>query len=313
MSVYMKNFVLAALFYLGLAVVFGILNAVIDLGNFGYFAHSHFNLLGFMAMIIFGIGYFILPRFNGTELRFENWVPIHFYLGNFSLIGMILFRGLYINTGEDFHNILFITMATIQAISIFMFIINIWLTLTPKKKVETSEPEQVISDKPIVDESTMPNISVTPDSKIAFLVDRLPSLQQTLINCGLLALQMPDHLDKVRQMGITIETAARNHNLDLDSMIVAIENELHKNGFTTKVDLDHIPKETVPDKTTINTETLIGDVIENHPKSRPTFQKYFGDGCFNCPGQSYESIDLACRMHGVDSKAFLSELQEALK
>ena len=35
MSVYMKNFVLAALFYLGLAVIFGILNAVIDLGNFG--------------------------------------------------------------------------------------------------------------------------------------------------------------------------------------------------------------------------------------------------------------------------------------
>ncbi|MFC1475122.1 DUF1858 domain-containing protein [Candidatus Zixiibacteriota bacterium] len=313
MSLYMKNFVLAALFYLGLAVVFGILNAVMDLGNFGYFAHSHFNLLGFMAMIVFGIGYFILPRFNGTELRFENWVPIHFYLGNISLIGMIVFRGLYINTGEDFLNILFITMATIQAISIFMFIINIWLTLSPKKKVETSEPVQVNSNNPTIDESTMPNVPVTPDSKIAFLVDRLPSLQQTFIDCGLMALKMPDHLDKVRQMEITIQTAAQNHNLDLDSMIVAIENELHKNGFTTKVELDKIPSETTSPNSAITAETLIGEIIENHPKSRPTFQKYFGDGCFDCPGQSYESIDLACRMHGVDPNAFMSELQQALK
>ena len=80
MSLYMKRFVLASLFYLGLAAIFGILNGMTNIGYFGAFAHTHFNLLGFMSMIVFGIGYFILPRFNGSDLRFENWVPIHFWL-----------------------------------------------------------------------------------------------------------------------------------------------------------------------------------------------------------------------------------------
>lgn len=311
MSVYMKNFVFASLFYLGLAVVIGILNGIYDLGNFGYFAHSHFNLLGFMAMMVFGIGYFILPRFNGTELRFESWVTIHFYLGNLSLIGMIFFRGMYINSGEDYFNILFISCATLQAISIFMFIVNIWVTLSPKKIVEAQPKQDSGSSTYKVDESTLPNVVVTPESEVGYLVERLPSLQQTFIDNGLLALQMPGHIEKVKQMGITIGMAANSHNLDLDSLIVAIETELQNNGFSTKVNLDELPSEKPTGE--ITTEVLIGEVIENHPKSRDVFQKYFGDGCFDCPGQSYESIDMACRMHGVEPEIFLKELKEALK
>ena len=32
------------------------------------FAHAHLNLPGFMAMMIYGIGYFILPRFTARPL-----------------------------------------------------------------------------------------------------------------------------------------------------------------------------------------------------------------------------------------------------
>lgn len=311
MSVYMKNFVFASLFYLGLAAVFGILNGVYDLGYWGTFAHSHLNLLGFMSMIVFGIGYFILPRFNGTNLRFESWVPIHFYLGNISLIGMVVFRGLYIGTGSDIYSVLFIICAAAQVISIFMFIINIWITLTPPKKKSEPVKKEAWRPENVSDESTLPSFPVTPSTKIGDLVDRLPSLQQTLIDCGLLALQMPGHIDKVKQMGITIEMAANNHSLDLDGMIEAIEKELEANGFSTKVrpSLFQIPSEA---KSELNSSVLIGEVIDKYPGSRETFRKYFGDGCFDCPGQSYESIDMACRMHGVDPDQFLNELNQTL-
>jgi hybrid cluster-associated redox disulfide protein len=314
MSKYMKAFVFAALFYLGLAAIFGILNGTTDIGYFGSFAHTHFNLLGFMAMIVFGIGYFILPRFNGTELRFENWVPIHFYLGNISLLGMVIFRGLQVETGSDIYTGLFIASASLQVFSIFMFITNIWMTLTPKKKTaEILTPIEKIETTHQVDESTMPNMSVTPDTKVSDLVDRLPSLQDVLVECGLLALQMPGHIDKVRQMGITIEMAANNHSIDLDNMIVKIEEELQKNGFTTKPNLDkYNVSHSSTDSEGLNLNILIGDVIKQYPASKDTFQKYFGDGCFDCPGQEYESIDMACRMHSVDPDLFLKELKEAL-
>lgn len=325
MNFYMKSFVFASLFYLGLGVIFGILNGIADIGYFGVFAHTHFNLLGFMSMIIFGIGYFILPRFNGVDLKFPSWVTIHFYLGNISLIGMVLFRGMEISTGEDIYQILFIIFAILQTISIFMFIINISLTLLPQKvnavtpeKKEPSQPlptaKPITSGKPsfvVADESTMPNMSVTPDTKVADLVDRLPSLLQVIIDCGLLSLQMPGHIDKVRQMGITIGMAAANHSIDIDAMILKIETELQKNGFTTNQDFGTMTN-TITDVSELNTNTLIGEVIANYPKSTVVFQKYFGDGCFDCPGQSYESIDMACRIHNVDPKQFLKEIKEVL-
>ncbi len=324
MSYYMKSFVFASLFYLGLGVIFGVLNGVAEIGYFGVFAHTHFNLLGFMSMIIFGIGYFILPRFNGVELRFPSWVAIHFYVGNISLIGMVSFRGMEINSGDEIYRILFIIFAALQAISIFMFIINIALTLSPQK-VDTVAPEKkepttpkdsakpIASNKPsfTVDASTMPNMSVTPETKVSDLVDILPSLQQVLIDCGLLSLQMPGHIDKVRKMGITIGMAAANHSLDIDSMILKLETELQKNGFSTNPDFDQMTN-TIADVSQLDTNTLIGEVISNYPKSTEVFQKYFGDGCFDCPGQSYESIDMACRIHNVDPEQFLKEIKEAL-
>lgn len=321
MTVYMKNFVFASLVYLGLATIIGALNGMTDIGYIGTFAHTHLNLLGFMAMIVFGIGYFILPRFNGANLRFENWVSIHFWIANISLPGMVIFRGLEIETGESIYSVLFIICATLQAISIFMFIINIWLTLTVKEKpkTESTSPSQPAQPKPAPQKQTFEisaspemNVPVLPESKIGELVDRLPSVQQVLIEQGLLALQMPGHIDKVRKMGITIEVAARNHSLDLDKMILAVEEEFHNHGFTTRLDLNQISA-AQSEPVELDTSILIGDIIERYPVSRTVFQKYFGDGCFDCPGQAYESVDMACRMHGIEPDTFLEELKTAIK
>lgn len=320
MSVYMKNFVFASLFYLGLATIFGVLNGVADLGYWGIFAHSHFNLLGFMSMIVFGIGYFILPRFNGTNLRFESWIPIHFYLGNISLIGMVVFRGLAIRNGSDLYQALFVVMATLQVISIFMFIINIWITLTPGKKEATPEKPKVEAQPKFTREElySMPkktaktNIAVTPQSKIGELVDTLPELQKTFIECGLLELQMPGHIDKVKQMGITIETACLNHSLDLDQTILAVEKKLKEHGFSTSYDYSEPTPAPSSGEIELGPDLLIGDLISSYPQVKDTFQKYFGSGCFECPGQSYESIDLACRMHGVDPEQFIKELKQII-
>jgi len=325
MNYYMKSFVFASLFYLGLGVIIGLLNGIADLGYFGIFAHTHLNLLGFMSMIIFGIGYFILPRFNGVDLKFPSWVTIHFYLGNLSLVGMVSFRGMEMNTGDEIFKSLFIICATLQAVSIFMFIINITFTLLPKKvdpvalKKEPAQPlpQAQPTAQPIApskssfdvqDESTLPNMQVTAETKVSDLVDRLPSLMDVLVDCGLMSLQMPGHIDKVRKMGITIGMAAANHSLDLDTMIFKLETELQRNGFSTTKDFSN----STADVSTIDTNTLIGEVIANYPKATPVFQKYFGDGCFDCPGQSYESIDMACRIHNVDPDTFLKELLEAL-
>jgi hybrid cluster-associated redox disulfide protein len=305
MSLYMKRFVYASLFYLGLAAIIGILDGTVNLGYVGTFAHSHFNLLGFMAMIVFGIGYFILPRFNGSELRFESWVPVHFWLANISLIGMVVFRGLAVDTGENLYQILFIVSASLQVISIFMFVVNIWITLTPKKVPQASAPATTLSSgsntgSSFVVAEDKPVVRVNANSPVAQLVDTLPSLKEILVQGGLTPLALPGHMDKVRAAGVTLGNAARNHQLDLDQLIESVENELRRNGFSTG-----------DGEAVFSANTMIGDVIKNNPRSRATFQKYFGSGCFDCPGQAYETIDMACRMHGIEPEVFLKELNEA--
>ena len=89
MDRYTKGFVVASLVYFFLAAVLGIWMGGTDAAGWVRFAHVHFNLLGFMSMMIYGVGYFILPRFNGRTLRWPSWVPAHFYAANLGLIGMV--------------------------------------------------------------------------------------------------------------------------------------------------------------------------------------------------------------------------------
>jgi len=311
MGKYLKRFILASLIYLGLAAIFGILTGMTDIGYFGNFAHTHFNLLGFMSMMVFGIGYFIIPRFNGRNLKFESWVPPHFWLGNFSLIGMVVFRGLYIQTGSDLSNVLFIISATIQVITIFMFIINIWLTLTPEKQ-KTAATVPAADSRPMPKASNKTKFVVSDETKIASLVDLVPSMKQYLIDSGLGALSLPGHLDKVRQMGITIGTAAANHGLDLDRLIIGIEQRLQESGYDTRVTADGYPESSANDEVEITPEIMIGEIIKNYPEARPVFESHFGNGCFDCPGQSFESVDMACRIHGIEPLFFIKELNAAI-
>ena len=58
------------------------------------FVHSHLNMLGWVSMMIYGVGYHILPRFMGRPLYSNKIGEAQFYLANISLVGMLLFYSL---------------------------------------------------------------------------------------------------------------------------------------------------------------------------------------------------------------------------
>ena len=134
MDRYTKGFVVASLVYFFLAAVLGIWMGGTDAAGWVRFAHVHFNLLGFMSMMIYGVGYFILPRFNGRTLRWPSWVPAHFYAANLGLIGMVATAPERPSTG-------FILFAVLSVISAGMFAVNLGATmlLEPKASEEAEE------------------------------------------------------------------------------------------------------------------------------------------------------------------------------
>jgi cbb3-type cytochrome oxidase subunit 1 len=52
-------------------------------------AHAHMNLVGFVVMMIFGVGYQILPRFFGHPIHSRTFAVAHIWLANLGLAAMV--------------------------------------------------------------------------------------------------------------------------------------------------------------------------------------------------------------------------------
>jgi hypothetical protein len=60
----------------------------------------------------------------------------------------------------------------------------------------------------------------------------------------------------------------------------------------------------------ISGDTIIGDVVEQIPGGSAIIEKYFGNGCFTCPGIRMESINFGATMHGLDPGPIVEELRQ---
>lgn len=135
MDRFVKNFIVMSIVYLALAAFFGI----IMLANPSYlylrFIHSHLNMLGWVSMMIYGVGYHILPRFAGKRLKSPKIGEVQFYLANIGLLGMLLFYTLQITMpGVTLYRSLSVAFGLMEVVSIVLFFYNMLATLFSKEE-----------------------------------------------------------------------------------------------------------------------------------------------------------------------------------
>lgn len=84
--------------FITLALVYALAAGLVGVGRLvdpGWLAgnvprvHGHLMLLGFVAMMIYGIGLHVLPRFAGRPLFSERLADVQFVLANLGLWGMV--------------------------------------------------------------------------------------------------------------------------------------------------------------------------------------------------------------------------------
>lgn len=63
-------------------------------------------------------------------------------------------------------------------------------------------------------------------------------------------------------------------------------------------------------KKLITKDSVIGEVIREHPGAQDIIRKYFGGGCFTCPGINMESISFGSMMHNLDPEKIVKEINE---
>ena len=131
MEPFVRRFIRAAVLWLGVGVLLGLAMALWPYHALVYRpAHMHANLLGFVSMMIFGVGYHVLPRFTGQPLHRRGLAALHLWLANLGLGGLVggwLLRGLPALAGGSAW--LLGAGALLSAAGAFLFIYNIWRTL----------------------------------------------------------------------------------------------------------------------------------------------------------------------------------------
>jgi len=122
-------FIRAALVYFGTGILMGITIALRP--DWVYLLkpiHAHLNLLGFMAMFVYGIAYHVLPRFKGRPLFSQRMARYHLYLANVALVGMAVSMPFYTLWGAKGSYALAF-FGVLQVVAAGMFITNLWKTL----------------------------------------------------------------------------------------------------------------------------------------------------------------------------------------
>ncbi len=123
--------------YLRMSVVYFIAGAAVGFGMLlwpgesGYYipVHVHLNLLGFMSMMIYGVGYHILPRFSGRHIYSPRIMNIQFWLANAGLIGMTVSWPFVVRGDYPSTEIILIVSSLLTFVSIVLFAFNMLKTV----------------------------------------------------------------------------------------------------------------------------------------------------------------------------------------
>ena len=132
MDKYARAFIKSSLAYLGIGTIFGLL--MLFGPNFRFTltrVHVHVLLLGFMAMMIYGVGYHILPRFMGRPVYSHRLGNLQVWLANVTLVGLSVSWFMEVYHSPAWH-VLAILFGIGQGVSIFLFIINLWKSMVPQ-------------------------------------------------------------------------------------------------------------------------------------------------------------------------------------
>ena len=136
MDKYAKAFVKSSLIYLGIGTIMGIGMVLLpDIRFTVTRVHVHILLLGFMAMMIYGVGYHILPRFMGRPVYSHRLGNIQVWLANITLIGLSISWIIEASQGGICH-VWAILFGIGQVVAIFLFIFNLWKSMVLVKSSE---------------------------------------------------------------------------------------------------------------------------------------------------------------------------------
>ena len=128
---------LTIVWYLRMSVIYFVAGSAIGIGmllwpgEMGLYVpvHVHLNLLGFMSMMIYGVGYHILPKFSGQFIYSPLIMKIQFWVSNAGLIGMAISWPFIAGGDAPFLETILIASAFLTLAATVLFAFNMLKTI----------------------------------------------------------------------------------------------------------------------------------------------------------------------------------------
>jgi len=128
-----RRFIKMSLVWLGLGVSLGLVMAVLPAWARYRTVHLHLNLVGFVAMMIFGVAYHVMPRFSGNPLHWPRLAVAHLWLANLGLTLLVVGFAARTHVGGRAWPVL-LAGGSATVAGAYAFIYNIWRTLDGSRR-----------------------------------------------------------------------------------------------------------------------------------------------------------------------------------
>ena len=317
MEKYPRMFIISSVVYLVIGTFLGTMMAGQMIDPWFRFIHIHLNLFGFMAMVVFGVAYHILPRFMGKSVRWPQLIPVHFYLAHAGLIGMMLsyMAGGYIDPEKTTAGALFNLFSGLSFLAVVAFAVNIIpvLTLARKKPATVPSKPATAPEKKTEKEA----VTITGDMKIGEILEKRPEALKVLLAAGFKGLDNPQ-TRKAFGEKLVLKTACQIRSIDLDDLLRKLNAPIPEGKVQAPPAPAPSPQQagkgtTLKRGDLVTLKTPVGEMIQVYPETKKVLEDNYGGECFTCPGMAIETIEQTAHMHNKKPEDILDQINAIVK
>jgi len=291
MDKYPRLFIKAGLMYALLGAALGVTIAVDpSLAVRLRFVHIHVNLLGFMTMMVAGVAFHVLPRFSARKLPWPAGMKYQFILQNTGLLGMVTLHALGGWQGGMAHAA-FVFFAILAGIAFAIMFYNLYFVLSAPE--ETPKPEKI-----------------TGEMKVAEALDHFPQALPLFLESGFQSLANPVARQTFAKV-VSIEKACEKHGVNTPEFLEKLNSEIFKTNAPSENKNTNSGRE-ISRGEKCQADTWVGSLVKAYPTTKKVFESHYGEGCFSCPGQAFETVAQTASMHNVDTQLILTEINKEI-
>lgn len=296
MDNYPRLFIKAGLIYAVIGALLGITMSIDPSLSYPLrFIHIHLNLLGFMSMMVTGVAYHVLPRFSARTLPWPAGMKYQFFLQNTGLLGMVAVQGFGDWRGGE-HQTIFIFFSVLSGAAFMIMFYNLYFVLSAPE--EGPPPEKI-----------------TGDMKVGPVIDQFPQALSVFVESGFEALSNPTARKTFARV-VSIDKACEKHGVSSEEFLEKLNREVFSKEPSSTVPAGSSEERSAGKEIQRGEmcagDTRVGSLVKTYVTTKSVFEAHYGEGCFSCPGQVYETVAQTASMHNVDLSLILSEINSAI-